>query len=71
MDICIGEIKLEEAQAAVEQANRLLVSAVSIAGSIALKGQTAQDVIREEMHSLLATESPKFLLRVENLPEAF
>jgi|HubBroStandDraft_6_1064221.scaffolds.fasta_scaffold265804_3 hypothetical protein len=67
----LTEIKLDSSfEMAVDKMNRLRTLALEFAGQIDDR-RTAQAVLTDSVEALLTEESPKFLLRVDHLPEAF
>jgi len=65
----LDRMDLSEAQPLLDRMNQTCEMAHAFAVQIDLKHADA--VLRAELDSLLAVESPKFLLRVEGTPEAF
>lgn len=58
-------------EAAVKRMNDLRESAIDFARTIGGRARSPEAVISDAMDELLAAESPKFLLHVDNLPGSF
>ena len=66
----LTEIKLDPSfNAAIDKMNRLRALALEFASGD--DRRTANVILAETVESLLSEESPKFLLRVDHIPEAF